>query len=210
MGPCEAFPDRAARVFVVDDDQSVRKALSRLLRTEGLDVEVFASGDEVLARADEAGCFVLDLQMPGLSGLDVHERLLGAGQCPSIVYLTGHGDVRSSVEAMRSGAVDFLEKPCDGERLIAAVRRALARDVQLRDARRRRSSLRERYRRLTPREREVMQLVASGLPNKLVAARLATSEKTVKIHRGRVMQKMGVASLAELVRAADGVAEVDD
>lgn len=194
-----------AVVFVVDDDETVLKSLGSLLRSAGLNVETFTSAQEYLAepRAGAPGCLVLDVRLPGLSGLELQERMAGAGVEIPIVFITGHGDIPMSVRAMKAGAVEFLTKPFRDQDLLDAVGHAIERD---RDARLRRAEsegLRGRYDALTPREREVMELVASGLLNKQVAARLEISEATVKIHRGQVMQKMRANSLSDLVRMAE-------
>ena len=194
-----------AVVFVVDDDETVRKSLGSLLRSAGLNVETFASAQEFLAapRADAPGCLVLDVRLSGLSGLELQERMAEAGVEIPIVFITGHGDIPMSVRAMKAGAVEFLTKPFPDQDLLDAINQAIERD---RDARRRRAEsaeLRGRYESLTPREREVMELVASGLLNKQVAAELDISEATVKIHRGQVMQKMRADSLSGLVRMAE-------
>ena len=196
-----------ATVFVVDDDASVRRALERLLRSAGLAVRPFRSAEEFLANppSDAPSCLVLDLSMAGIDGLDLQQRLQAAGLETSIVFLTGHGSVPKSVRAMKAGAVDFLQKPFDDQVLLDAVQRALERDHAARAARRAREDVLACYEVLTPREREVLALVVRGLPNKLVADRLGTSEKTIKVHRGRVMAKMGADSLAHLVRLADRI-----
>ena len=189
-------------VLVVDDDPSVRKALARLFRSVGLAVETFASAEEFLARAwpTTPCCLVLDMRMPQTSGLQLQEHLCRAGHDPTIVFLSGHADVPGSVRAMRTGAVDFLVKPFAQQELLAAVRRALDRDRRARAERAQRESVEASVRALTRRERQVLALVVAGLPNKLIADRLAIVEKTVKVHRGRVMSKMRAGSLAELVR----------
>jgi FixJ family two-component response regulator len=194
-----------ALVVVVDDDASLRRSLARLLRADDLDVATFASAAAFLAAPllDRPTCLVLDVRMPEIGGLDLQARLRAAGRDPAIVFLTGHGDVPASVAAMKAGAVDFLEKPVDPGALLAAVRRALARDAEMRSARAERGRLGLRFETLTVREREVLALVTAGLLNKQVGERLGTTEKTIKVHRGRVMTKMGAASLAELVRMAD-------
>lgn len=190
-------------VLVVDDDESVRQSLSRLLRSAGLKSEAFASAEEFLARLPLAGlaCLVLDLQMRGLTGLELQKRLAGTGWQLPIVFLTGHGDIPSGVEAMKLGAVDFLTKPVDDERLLAAVREALSRCEQDLQEKSTADAIRERLGTLTPREFEVMRGVIAGLLNKQIAAWLGITEKTVKVHRGQVMRKAGVASVADLVRA---------
>jgi FixJ family two-component response regulator len=194
--------ETAPTVLVVDDDPSVLRGLERLLRAAGYSVEGYASPRAFLERApwDRPGCVVVDLRMPEVGGIELQEELGRRGCALPIVFLTGHGDVSSSVRAMKAGAIDFLTKPCDDADLIAAVERALARDAEGRAAREERRAIRARFEALTPREREVCLLVARGLLNKQIAAELGTAEKTVKVHRGRVMDKLGVESLAELVR----------
>jgi FixJ family two-component response regulator len=193
-------------VFVVDDDASVRKSLLRLLKSAGYRPESCASAEEFLARWERdpaSGCVLLDIQMPGLDGLQLQRKLQTAAQGIPIVFITGHGDIPMSVKAMKAGAVDFLQKPINGEDLLEAVRAALQRDRLERAERDERRAVARRFETLTPREREVMALVVRGLLNKQIAAALGASEKTVKIHRGRVMEKMKVQSLADLVRAAE-------
>ncbi|AUX42359.1 LuxR family transcriptional regulator [Sorangium cellulosum] len=195
----------APTVFVVDDDPSVLRALERLLRSAGYVVEAHASPRAFLERApsERPGCVLLDLRMPDLGGLELHEELERRG-CPlPAVFLTGHGDVSSSVRAMKAGAVDFLTKPCDDTDLLAAVARAIERDALARAARDEQRALRTRFEALTPREREVCVRVARGLLNKEIADELGAAEKTIKVHRGRVMEKLGVESVAELVRLVD-------
>jgi FixJ family two-component response regulator len=192
-------------VFVVDDDASMRRGLARLLRSLGYRVEVYASAQAFLDRAPagETACVVVDLRMPGLDGLDLQARLAARGEDLPLVFVSGHGDVPSSVRAMKAGAVDFLTKPFDESQLGAAVERALGRHASLRASRASREALQARFLTLTPREREVCEQVADGLLNKQVAERLGTSEKTVKVHRARVMEKLGVRSVTELVRFVD-------
>jgi FixJ family two-component response regulator len=195
----------AACVFIVDDDERVRCALSRLLRASGYHVESFDSPDAFLDRADLAStpaCLVLDLQMPGMTGLDVQRNL---NQLIPIVFLTGHGDVSSSVEAMKAGALDFLTKPVCESLLLAAVDRALRRACIEYARRSETAELLERVNHLTRREREVMALVVTGRLNKQVASDLGAAEKTIKIHRARVMEKMKARSIVELVRLAERV-----
>jgi FixJ family two-component response regulator len=195
----------AERVYLVDDEPAVRKALGRLLRSAGVEVATFGSAEEFLGALEEeaAGCALLDVAMPGLDGLALQETLARRGIDLPVLFLTGHGDVPMSVRAMKAGASDFLTKPVDGKVLVAAVRRALERGRSLARARREDAEIHRRLASLTPREREVLQGVVSGRLNKQIAADLGISEKTVKVHRGRVMEKMNAPSLAELVRLAD-------
>ena len=189
-------------VCVVDDDQSVRRGLRRLFKSAGYAAETFASAEDYLAREIFEGsiCLVLDVRMPGLKGPGLQEALEKRGACEQIVFLTGHGDVPTATRAMKKGAVDFLTKPFDDEELILAVKRALERaEEQLRRHGERREA-RRRIDKLTPREFEVFRFVIIGLLNKQIAAELHTAEKTIKVHRGRVMQKLGVTSVADLVR----------
>lgn len=191
-----------ARVFVVDDQPEVRKGLERLLRAAGLEVALFASAQEFLAAVDgdAAGCVLLDYQMPGFNGLELQDILIARDVHVPIVFLTGHGDIPKTVQAMKGGAVDFLVKPASQEQILDAVRRALAHDARQRGERAELAEVRTRMAQLTPREREVMGHVIAGRLNKQIAGMLGTSEKTVKIQRAGVMQKMGVRSVAELVR----------
>ncbi len=195
----------APLVLIVDDDPSVRKSLARLVRAAGYEVEAFASAREFLARPrhEAPSCLVLDVRMPGLTGLELQEALATAGHLTSTVFITGYGDVSVGVKAMKGGAVDFLTKPVDKRELLGAIERAMTRAREAcRDAARLRD-IRDRIKTLTPREAEVFALVVTGMLNKQIAAVLGVTEKMVKVHRGRVMEKMRAGSLAELVRLAD-------
>lgn len=191
-------------IFIVDDDPSFRNAISRLVRAGGYAVQTFTSATEFLQteRADAPGCVLLDLQMPGPSGLDLQSALAGSDQPLPIVFLTGKGDIPTSVRAMRAGADDFLTKPVSKDVLLRAIERALVRDKQERERRTRRRELRARFDTLTPREREVMAHVLSGQLNKQIASDLHASERTIKAHRANIMAKLQVQSVAELAHLA--------
>ena len=199
--------DVPAVVFVVDDDRSMRESLQMLLRSVNLHAQAFASPQEFLAvpRPDAPGCLILDVRMPGSSGLDLQQQLVDAHIEMPIIFLSGHADVRVSVRAMKAGAVEFLTKPVGDQELLDAVHQALARSRASRASRAERAALQDRYKSLTLREREVLHLVASGLLNKQIAGELGISIVTVKLHRGHVMQKMGAGSLAELVKMLERV-----
>jgi FixJ family two-component response regulator len=202
-------PERSV-VFVVDDDASMRGALANLIGSMGLEVRAFASPQEFLQaeRPDAPGCLVLDVRLPGKSGLAFQEDLVKAGIALPVIFITGHGDIPMSVRAMKAGAVEFLTKPFDDQAILDAIHAALERDR----ARRRDdglvAELKTRHAALTEREREVMKLVAAGRANKQIAADLGISEVTVKVHRGQVMRKMRARSLADLVRMADRLAPI--
>ena len=198
----QPLPDPEAIVFVVDDDASVREALARLVRSAGLKVEAFASAEAFLRRprADAPSCLVLDVQLPNLSGLDLQRRMVDASNEMPIVFITGHGDIPTTVRAMKAGAVEFLTKPLVEGDVLESIRQAIARDRSARDREAETADLRDRHASLTAREQEVMEWVVSGLLNKQIAGELGISEETVKVHRGHVMRKMAADSLADLVR----------
>jgi FixJ family two-component response regulator len=194
-------------VFVVDDDVAMRRSLENLIRSVGLRVEAFASAQEFLRsnREDVPGCLVLDVRLPGLSGLDLQKRMAEADIEIPIIFITGHGDIPMTVQAMKAGAVEFLPKPFRDQELLDAIQQALERDGKSREQRAEVEVLRSRFDLLTPREKEVMPLLVAGLLNKQIAAELGSSETTVKIHKHHVMEKMRAGSLAELVRIADRI-----
>ena len=194
-------------VFIVDDDPAVLKSLSRLLRAARLAVVTFPSPRDFLARHDSSlpGCLVLDVAMPGLNGFELQQALIASGHELPIIFLTGHGDIPMSVQAMKRGAVDFLTKPVNDDDLLKAINLALDQDRLQRHMRAEIASIRQRLASLTPREREVLEHVIAGQLNKQTAADLGTAEKTIKVHRARVMEKMKVQSVAELVHLAERV-----
>ena len=200
-----AMTELAPTVYVVDDEPAVLKSLARLLRSAGYRPETFGSARDFIAQhqSDAPGCVVLDVTMPGFTGLELQQWLARARNPLPIIFISGHGDVPTTVRAMKAGAIDFLTKPVDDQALLTAIENALRRDQAVRAARAGLASIRERLARLTPREREVLEHVVSGQLNKQIAADLRTVEKTIKVHRGRVMRKMEVKSLAELVRLAE-------
>jgi FixJ family two-component response regulator len=195
----------ASTIFIVDDDPSVRKSLTRVMMSAGYAVEAFASARDFLTRAPFVGpcCLILDVRMPGLTGLDLQEALAGKDHRMPIVFITGHGDISMSVKAMKGGAADFLTKPFDVENLLDAVERALTKDIKALGDEGQTAEVLERVERLTAREMEVFALVVTGMLNKQIAGELGIGEKTVKVHRARVMEKMQAGSVAELVRLAD-------
>jgi len=208
-GSVDRADEAAARpiVFVIDDDESVRRGLERLFRADGLDVECFATARLFMAREvpDRPACIVLDLRLPGASGLEVQENLSRARQNVPIIFISGYADVGSSVRALKAGAIDFLQKPLSDQALLDVVHDALERARTMRRQRAEHAAIRARYEQLTPRERDVLRHMLRGLLNKQIASELGISEKTVKFHRGHVMVKMGAGSVAELVRAAERI-----
>ena len=194
-------------VFVVDDDASVRNALKSLIRSVGLQVELFGSAQEFLQskRPNAPSCLILDIRLPGISGLDFQRKLTETNNPIPIIFITGHGDIPMSVRAMKGGAVEFLTKPFRDQDLLDAIHVALERDRARRQREDEIATLKDRFEWLTPREREVLPLVVSGLPNKQIADKIGTSETTVKVHRGQLMRKMGADSLPELVRMAERI-----
>ncbi len=194
--------ERSPTVFIVDDDEAVRSSLRLLIKSVGLIPSALGSAREFLEKYEPAqpGCLVLDVRMPEMSGLELQEQLNRQGAVIPVIFITGHGDVPMAVEAMQAGAFDFLQKPFRDQDLIDRIQRALEKDRANRAVLNERSLIRERLESLTPREREVLEMVSSGKPNKIMAADLGVSQRTVEIHRARVMEKMGASSLAQLVR----------
>ena len=189
-------------VFIVDDDASIRFAMEALMESVNLDHEIFASADEFLEKNTEQrpGCLVLDIRMPGLGGLELQEELIRRGNTLPIIFITGHGDVPMAVEAMQKGAVDFIQKPFRDQELLDRIREALATDQHRREEQQQHEEVANRLDKLTNREREVFDLVVTGKPNKVIAYELGVSQRTVEIHRARVMEKMQARSLADLVK----------
>jgi len=202
-----APPEPPPLVFVIDDDESVREAVSDLLRSVGLDAEAYGSAEEFLrgARTDRPACIVLDVRLPGPSGLEFQRMLAGSERQLPIIFISGHGDIPMSVRAIKSGAIEFLTKPLHEQALLDAVQAGIERDRARRRASGHDAELRDRLAALTPREREILALVITGKPNKQIAALAQVSEMTVKVHRGQVMRKMRARSLVELVRMADAL-----
>jgi FixJ family two-component response regulator len=194
-----------ATVFLVDDDPAVLKGLARLLRSASCEVAVFSSAQEFIAgdHLSQPGCLILDVEMPGLTGVELQQALAGRHSALPIIFLTGHGDIDMGVRAMKLGAVDFLTKPVDADVLLEAVRDAIERSRVIVAARAAMDEIERLLATLTPREREVLPLVVSGQLNKQVAARLGTVEKTIKVHRGRMMRKLGMRTVQDLVRLAE-------
>jgi FixJ family two-component response regulator len=192
-------------VFVVDDDLSVRRSTERLIRSVGVEVRTFASAREFLehSRPERPACLILDLRLPGLNGMDLQHQLIQSGIQIPIIFVTGHGDIPTTVRAMKAGAVEFLTKPFRSRYLLDVVLAAIDRDRAASKDRSEIKDLRERYEKLTPREREVLPLVAAGLLNKEVAGKLATTERTIKFHRAHIMKKMYATSLADLIRMVE-------
>lgn len=195
-------PEQISTVYIVDDDQAIRHAMELLMRSVGLAYEIFHSGDDFLSNHtdDRAGCLVLDIRMPGLGGLELQEKLNDSGSTLPIIFITGHGDVPMAVEAMQKGAVDFIQKPFRDQELLDRISEALTTDQELRSAREEKAEVLSRIEKLTNRERQVLDLVVTGKPNKVIAYELGVSQRTVEIHRARVMEKMQAKSLADLVR----------
>ena len=197
-----AQSEQSPTVFIVDDDAAIRFAMQALMDSVNLNHEIFASADEFLEKITEQrpGCLVLDIRMPGLGGLELQEELIKRGNTLPIIFITGHGDVPMAVEAMQKGAVDFIQKPFRDQELLDRIREALATDEERREEQQAHAEVASRLARLTNREREVFDLVVTGKPNKVIAYELGVSQRTVEIHRARVMEKMQARSLADLVK----------
>ncbi|MGB5331101.1 MAG: response regulator transcription factor [Woeseiaceae bacterium] len=200
--PMAVQTEQSPTVFIVDDDATIRFAMQALMDSVNLHHEIFASGDEFLEKMTDQrpGCLVLDIRMPGLGGLELQEELIKRGNTLPIIFITGHGDVPMAVEAMQKGAVDFIQKPFRDQELLDRIRDALATDEERREAQQHHAEVAGRLDRLTNREREVFDLVVTGKPNKVIAYELGVSQRTVEIHRARVMEKMQARSLADLVK----------
>ena len=200
--PMAAHSEQKPTVFIVDDDAAIRFAMQALMDSVNLGHEIFESGDEFLEKVTEQrpGCLVLDIRMPGLGGLELQEELIKRGNTLPIIFITGHGDVPMAVEAMQKGAVDFIQKPFRDQELLDRIREALATDEERREEQQLHAEVNERLSRLTNREREVFDLVVTGKPNKVIAYELGVSQRTVELHRARVMEKMQARSLADLVK----------
>ena len=196
--------DRPA-VFIIDDDPDVRESLSRLVRAAGFAVEAFDSADAFLSAfvEDRPGCLVTDIRMPGMNGLELQERMRSEGSSMPTIVLTGHGDVPGAVRALKGGAIDFLQKPYEPDVLLVRIAEALAKDARTREAKEQAAEVESRLSQLTPRERQVMSLVIEGKANKVIAIDLGISERTVELHRGRVMHKLGARSVPDLIRKVD-------
>jgi len=194
--------EKQPTVFIVDDDPAIRFAMQALMDSVNIDHEIYASGDEFLQGVDDhrAGCLVLDIRMPGLGGLELQDELIKRGSTLPIIFITGHGDVPMAVDAMQKGAVDFIQKPFRDQDLLDRIREALKTDQERREEQQKHAEVAERLARLTNREREVFDLVVTGKPNKVIAYELGVSQRTVEIHRARVMEKMQARSLADLVK----------
>lgn len=202
--------DQAVKVYIVDDDEAIRDSLRWLLEAKGFLVETYASAEQFLAtyRWDYPGCLILDVRMPGMTGLELYEKLTSLNYCLPVVFVTGHGDVPMAVNAVKMGAVDFIEKPFEDQKLVDLIQRCLVLDAQCRSRVHKSTAIRACLEQLTPREREVMDQVVTGQHNKIIADRLGISIKTVEAHRARVMEKMGAKSVADLVQLVlykDGV-----
>jgi FixJ family two-component response regulator len=206
------MPGRQATIWIVDDDPAIRASLDSLLRAKGYCVQTFKSAGDFLDSEipDEPGCLLLDIRMPEMSGLDLQDELKQAGRRIPIIFMTGHGDVPDSVRALKAGAEEFLMKPLRHQTLLNAIEQALDHAIASRDERVRMMSLRKRYQAMTPRERQIMELVVSGLLNKQIAGELGITEATVKLHRAKAMQKMEAGSLAELVKMSQGLGRFED